>query len=241
MEVVLDEVWNRLSALFGGIFTTQYHHTCVVLKHSLFWLCTSQGPQLKYRMYGSSLLFYLFFWFFFLLPFPLYLLFMHNSLSNILRLSLLPQMTSRVFAEQFAPSDDGAHIIDSGTVVPPERDSPLGINPVVIGDSVSLGHPRVVQPIFCRSTFWDEGEWCRNNTQQALPIQQSITHFLLVYVCMFIWFIAELILFNYLSVLSRDNTVPAPLFSKMAMNHDLWPKVVCAPNTEQHCHYPILK
>lgn len=129
MEVVLDQVWNRLSALFGNIFTVQYCNTHVVLTHSLFCMCTSQGQQLKYYTDGSSLLFYLFSWLFILLPFPLYLLYMHNSVSYTLRLFLLPEVASRVFAEQFSPSDDGAHIIDSGDTSATRKRQPFRNKP----------------------------------------------------------------------------------------------------------------
>lgn len=240
MEVVLDQVWNRLSALFGNIFTVQYCNTHMVLTHSLFCMCTSQGQQLKYYTDGSSLLFYLFSWLFFFFLFPCISFICTTPSPTHLGSSSSLRWHPESLLSSFPPLMMVHTSLTLGTLVPPERDSPLGKNPVVISGSVSLGHPRFEDPPLCRCTFWDEGECCWNNTQQDLPIQQSITHSLLV--CMHVRLIyRKLILFNYMSVLSMDSTVPAPLFSKMAMNHDLWPRVVCAPNAEQHCHYPILK
>lgn len=211
MEVVLDQVCNRLSATFGSIFTARYHHTCTVLTHILFWMCASQGQQLKYRTDGSYLLFYLWCgvfllgWYFVvfvivvvlvqffilfcfssplmfgsLLSFRLYLLYVHNSLFLG---SLRWHLES---AEQFSPSGDGSSSLTLGTLVPRERGSPLGINPVVASDTVSLGHTTGLHSQSSAEApfgFWDEKEPCQNNTQQALPIQQSITHCLLVCMC----------------------------------------------------------
>lgn len=110
-------------------------------------------------MDGSFLLFYFtyfsnFFSFFFspclsflcITPFPTYLE------------SPLPEVTS--CWAQVSPSDGSTHFIASGTQVPLPRERPLGINPMVISESVSLERPKVAQPTLCRSTFWNEGEWC---------------------------------------------------------------------------------
>ena len=180
MEDALDEALNGVSTLFGSIFTARYHHTCVVLTHTWFWMCTSQGQQLKYQTDAYSLLFYLFSGICFLLSFPLNLLYMHNSLSYILRLSLLLEMTSRVFAEQFSPSDDGAHTTDSGDSNATRKRQSFKNKPWGYQWPYEPGHSRFAQPMLCRSTFWDERERCQNNTQQALPVQQNVTHCLLV-------------------------------------------------------------
>lgn len=126
MEVLLDQVWNRLSVLFGSILIAWYHHTWEVLTH---WTCASQHQQLKCHIDGSFLLFYFTCFSVFLLSFSLPLLLMHNSLSCIDCLSSLRWHP----AEHRFPPLMAAHTsLPLETLVPVPRDSSLGINPKVI-------------------------------------------------------------------------------------------------------------
>lgn len=110
MEVVLHQVWNRLSPFFEGVFTGQYCHTQVVLKHSICWSCTSQRQQLKCHMDGSFLLFYFTNIFSFFL-FPCLSFLCITPFSTYLD-SPLPEVTS--CWAQVSPSDGSTHIIASG-------------------------------------------------------------------------------------------------------------------------------
>lgn len=109
------------------------------------------------------------------------------------------------------------------------------INPVIISYSVTPGHLRVAQ-----KHLWGEENGPETTPSELCPSDKALYTACLC-ACLFIWFITKLVSFNYLSGLPRDSTVPTPMSSKRAMNCDLWPRVVCTPNTEQCCHYPILK